>query len=126
MKTLHGFVISGLLLMGSWAHALDMVPYSAKALADAQKTDKPVAVHFHADWCPTCRAQTKVLTGMLPDKTLNMTVLVADYDTEKALKQRMGVRMQSTLIVFRGMQEKARLVGDTTEPAIRRALKAAL
>jgi hypothetical protein len=38
----------------------------------------------------------------------------------------MKVRMQSTLVVFRGADEKARLAGDTAADKIRSALKAAL
>ncbi len=108
------------------SQALEIKPYTAAALAAAQKADKPVAVHFHADWCPTCRAQEKVLQTLKAEPGLDLTVLVANYDTEKDLKRRFNVRAQSTLIVLRGQQEWARLVGDTSADSIRQALKAAL
>ncbi|MBI5718790.1 MAG: thioredoxin family protein [Burkholderiales bacterium] len=107
------------------AHALDVKPYSAEALAAAQKANLPVALHFHADWCPTCRAQDKVLQSLKTEPGLDLTVLRADYDTEKDLKRRLGVRAQSTLVVFKGQQEVARLLGDTSTDRIRGALKAA-
>jgi len=53
-------------------------------------------------------------------------VLVADYDKEKALRRALKVRMQSTMVVFKGQEEKARLAGDTEPDKIRAALKAAL
>jgi thiol-disulfide isomerase/thioredoxin len=108
------------------AHALELKPYSAQALAEAQKANQPVALHFHADWCPTCRAQDKVLQSLKAEKGLDLTVLRADYDTEKDLKRRFRVNAQSTLVVFKGQKEAARLVGDTAPDAIRGALKAAL
>jgi len=108
------------------AHALDVKPYSAAALADAQKADKPVALHFHADWCPTCRAQDKALQALKTEKGLDITVLVVNYDTEKELKRRFKVNAQSTIVVLRGQQEWARLVGDTEPAAIRTALQSAL
>ncbi|MDR7104075.1 thioredoxin family protein [Croceicoccus sp. BE223] len=49
--------------------ALDAVPYSARALAEARASGKPVFAYFTADWCVTCkvneaaaieRADTKV------------------------------------------------------------------
>lgn len=121
------FITATLLLYGAaLAHALDIKPYTADALAAAQKSDQPVALHFHADWCPTCRAQAKALQGLKSEKGLDITVLVVDYDTEKDLKRRFKVNAQSTLIVLRGQQEWARLVGDTSPAGIRTALQSAL
>lgn len=120
-------VLSALLAFGAMAsHALDIQPYSAAALAQAQQADKPVALHFHADWCPTCRAQSGALQQLKSEKGLDITVLVANYDTEKALKQRFNVRAQSTLVVLRGEKETERLVGDTSRVGILLALKSAL
>jgi len=106
--------------------ALDLAPYSSATLAQAQQSGKPVALHFHADWCPTCRAQTQVLNDLKRETGLDVTVLVANYDTEKELKRRFNVRAQSTLVVLRGDKETYRVVGDTSPAAIRGALKSAL
>jgi thioredoxin 1 len=107
------------------AHALDIKPYSAEALAAAQKADQPVALHFHADWCPTCRVQDKVLQSLKAEPGLNLTVLRADYDNEKDLKRRLKINAQSTLVVFKGSREVARVIGDTSTDRIRGALKTA-
>ena len=85
-----------------------------------------MAIHFHADWCPTCRAQDRALELLKSDPALGITVLKANYDTEKDLKRRFNVRAQSTLVVLHGKTESARLVGETGAPAIGAALKAAL
>jgi len=114
----------GLAAMAS--HALDIQPYTAAALTQAQKANQPVALHFHADWCPTCRAQEKVLQELKSEAGLDLTVLVANYDTEKDLKRRFNVRAQSTLVVLHGEKETYRVVGDTSPGGIRGALKSAL
>lgn len=119
-------VSTALLSAAALAHALDIKPYTAAALADAQKADGPVALHFHADWCPTCKAQDRVLQTLKAEPGLDLTVLVADYDTEKALKRRFNIRSQSTFVVLRGQQERGRVVGDTTAAGIRAVLKTAL
>ena len=125
--TLTKLIIStALLCTAAFAHALDIKPYTAEALAEAQKADKPVALHFHADWCPTCKAQEKVLQTLKSEPGLDLTVLVANYDTEKALKQRFNVRGQSTFVVFRGEKERGRVVGETSAAGIRTVLKTAL
>lgn len=107
------------------ALAVDVKPYSAQALSTEQQAGKPVALHFHADWCPTCRAQEKVLQQWKGDPSAPGTVLVVDYDKEKDLRKQLGVRTQSTLIVYRGGVEKARLAGDTQADKLRAALLSA-
>lgn len=108
------------------ALALDIQPYTPQALAASQQAGKPVALHFHADWCPTCRAQEKTLASMKAEAGLDLTVFLADYDTEKALKRQFGVRSQSTLIALRGQKVTARMIGDTSAEGLRAALKSAL
>ena len=126
MKFLKLVAAGVLLASAAVSHALEVKPYSAAALAAAQAADQPVALHFHADWCPTCRAQDKVLQSLKKEPGLDLTLLVANYDTEKDLKRRFKVNAQSTLIVLHGQKERARLVGDTTTAGIRDALKSAL
>ena len=120
------FATVTLLAAAGWAQALTITPYSAQALAAAQQAGQPVAVHFHADWCTTCKQQEKALTQLKTEPGLDITVLVANYDLEKDLRKTMKVRTQSTLVVFKGNEEKARLAGDTAPDKIRAVLKAAL
>jgi thioredoxin 1 len=117
---------ASLLTAAAQVFALDVQPYTAQMLAALQSADKPVALHFHADWCPTCRAQDKAIGTLKADPALDMTLLTVDYDTEKALKRDFNVRAQSTLVVMHGKRETARLVGDTSAVNIRAALKSAL
>lgn len=125
--TLTRLIVSALLVAGaSMAHALEIKPYSSDALAAAEKAGQPVALHFHADWCPTCRAQDKALQSLKAEKGLDITVLTVNYDTEKDMKRRFKVNAQSTFIVLKGQKESARLVGDTSSLNILTALKSAL
>lgn len=120
-------IASGLLFAAATlSHALEVKPYSAAALAEAEKGNQPVALLFHADWCPTCRVQEKVVQSLATEKGLDLTILKVNYDTEKDLKRRFRINSQSSLVVLRGQKETARLVGDTSTDGIRRALKTAL
>jgi thioredoxin 1 len=120
-------IVSGLLLAAATlSQALEVKPYSAAALAQAEQANQAVALHFHADWCPTCRAQDKVVQALKNEKGLDLTILTVNYDTEKDLKRRFKVNSQSSLIVLRGQKETARLVGDSSTDGIRDALKTAL
>ncbi|MBI3375392.1 MAG: thioredoxin family protein [Betaproteobacteria bacterium] len=113
-------------LAASVASALEIKSYSPELLATAQAAGKPVALHFHADWCPTCRAQEDVFNTLESDRGFAMTLLVADYDKERELKRKLNVRSQSTLIVYRGKIEKARLAGETSAEKLKAALRSAL
>ncbi len=126
MKNMNAlFAACSLLLTVNAANALEIVPYSAQTLADLQKADQPVSVHFHAEWCSTCKAQEKVFNSWKGDATVPGTLLVVDYDNERDLRKKMAVRSQSTLISFKGASEKARLAGDTDAKALRAVIEAA-
>jgi thioredoxin 1 len=121
----HAFSAS-LLLASGWSQALTLAPYSPAALAAAQKAGAPVVLHFHASWCPTCRAQDKAFEALKADPSLNVTLMQVDYDKEKALEKQMHVTAQSTLIVLHGATERSRSTGETDPARLRSALQSAL
>ena len=117
----------GAVLLGApAAEALTVVPYSASAFAAAQQAGRPLVLHFHATWCPTCKAQDKVFETLKSDPALDVTLMQADYDTEKDLERRMKVTAQSTLVVFHGATERGRVVGETDPAKLKAVLKGAL
>jgi thioredoxin 1 len=126
MKLLPSLLAAALLCAAAAAQALDIKPYMPAALAEAQKANMPVALHFRADWCPTCRLQDRALEALKAEPDLKLTVLAVNYDTEAELKKRFGVSRQSVLLVLRGQKETARSLNDTTEAGLRAALKSAL
>ena len=106
-----------------WAYALDVQPYTPERLAALQRDGKAVGLHFHAEWCGTCKAQEKSLQTIKAEGSLpQVTLLVVDYDKEKDLRKNLKVRAQSTLVVFKGNQEVARVGGDTEVPKLKAAL----
>jgi thioredoxin 1 len=122
----HVLATLALLLSFGSAQALNIQPYSPAALQAAQQAGQPVALHFHADWCPTCRAQEKVFQSFKGDASLPLTLLVVNYDKERELKRALKVRAQSTLIVYRGGKETRRSGGETEAAVLRDVLKSAL
>jgi len=96
------------------AFAANPQPFDAKVFADAQKAGKPILIAIHASWCSTCKAQTRVLGQLTADpKFKDLAYFVIDFDSQKDLVKHFDVRMQSTLVAFKGDHEEGRLVGDT-------------
>jgi peroxiredoxin len=85
----------------------------------SQEAGEKILLHFHADWCPTCKAQKKVLEKLeLVGVLKNVTVYTVDYDKETAFKTEMKVTAQSTLITFYGKVEEKRSSGETDSDKI--------
>lgn len=126
-RSLTRWIAFSLLGASIGAHAMEIRPYDAATLAGLQNAGKPVALHFHADWCPTCVNQSRTLNQLKASGQLQgMTVLVADYDKEKDLKRQLRVRSQSVLVVYKGTAEVARSAGETQPEPLRLALAKAL
>jgi len=95
------------------------IPFNQAQYDATIAAGKPVAVVFHADWCPTCRAQAPLLKELSQAPEFKgLTLFVANFDTEKTLKQSLGVTKQSTVVVFKGGKETARSTGDTQQASL--------
>ena len=127
MKSLMTAVLSVVLgSFASFAFAAEL-PFNQAQFDAMRSAGKPVAVVFHADWCPTCRAQAPVLRDLAETAALKpLTLYVANFDTEKALKRSLGVTQQSTIVVFKGRKEIARSTGDTQRDRLDALLKQAV
>lgn len=127
MKTTFRLIISAyLLLTAGYSFALEITPYTPDAFTAAQKAGKPVAVHFHADWCPTCRVQDKILSDLKADASLPVTVYVINYDQDLEARKTFRVASQSTLLIFHGTKQTSRSAFETDPAKLRAALKSAL
>ncbi len=102
-------------------------PYTPAALAAAQEAGKPVVVHVTAPWCSTCQAQKPIVAALLADpRYSDVTVLDIDFDSQKALLRKLGVRAQSTFIAFHGRKETACSSGDTNPASVEKLFRKAV
>lgn len=119
--------IIGLTVLAPWSvQALEVTPYDSQKFIAAQSAGKPVALHFHADWCSTCKVQERVLNDLKKEPNLDIQVLMVDYDNEKQLRKDYKIKYQSTMVIFRGKNETARVLGDTDPEKIKAGLRTAL
>lgn len=111
-----GLALAGAVAMPALAATLatGFVEYKKDKFDAALKGSKPVLVHVHADWCPTCRRQQTVFNELA--KTPEFGKLVAftvDFDMDSDFKAAHNVRNQSVILVFKGGKEVARSGGVT-------------
>jgi len=59
-------------------------------------------VFFFASWCPNCRATVSELNARWSEVNPDLTLVIADYDKETALKSRYGVTYQDTFVLLDG------------------------
>jgi peroxiredoxin len=86
----------------------------------ARKNGDKILLHFHADWCPTCKAQKTVLSRLQESGYLRgIRFYTVDYDKETEFKKEMKVTEQSALLTFYGMFETGRVTGVTDEQTIK-------
>jgi thioredoxin 1 len=117
-KLLAGCVLAGFgavaLLNPSITLAGEEQPFTAEGFAAAKSAGKPILVEIHASWCTTCAAQKPILSSLTAQPRFkDLTVLRIDFDTQRSEVLKLGARVQSTLIVFKGQTEVGRSVGDT-------------
>jgi thioredoxin 1 len=116
----------GLILFAALAFSAE-VPFNQAQFDAARASGRPIAVVFHADWCPTCRAQAPLLKDLSEKPEFSrLTLYIANYDQEKDLKKSLGVSQQSTLVVFKQGHEVARSTGDTNEASLGALLRQAI
>ena len=59
-------------------------------------------------------------------KFANAAAFQVQYDTQRDFLKEHGVRWQSTILVFKGAQEKGRSTGDVDKASIRSLMERAL
>lgn len=101
------------------ALAAETHAFTPAALETAQKAGRSILVEVSAPWCPVCKAQKAILSELMTQpKFADLVILQVDFDSQKDALQMLGVRMQSTLITYKGGQEAGRSTGTTSAAAI--------
>lgn len=124
IQTLYALLIGALFSLSSASvFAGSAIPFSQKNFEQAQAQGQTILLHFHADWCPTCRQQKTALEALLKENGFSsLKTFQVDYDEETTLKKQLHVSSQSTLILYRGKKEQARSVAVTSKEGLREFL----
>ena len=94
--------------------------YTAESFAAEQAAGRMILVAVHADWCPTCRQQAPIRESLLAEPGLVEVVPVrVDFDNDKDFLTAHRIVQQSTILVFKGEREVARVIAETDPERLR-------
>lgn len=77
-------------------------------------SDKPVFVDFWASWCGPCKMQAPIFDAVAEENE-DVVFGKVNVDEEQELAMAFGVSTIPTLILFKGGEQVARLVGVHSE-----------
>ena len=96
--------------------------FSLSSLEKAKNTGKTVVVNSYEPWCWSCRKQDKVLIGA-KDEFKGVVFLTYQQGKHKDIAEALNISMRTTIVVFKGKKEVARIIGQTGKPEIYSAIK---
>jgi thiol-disulfide isomerase/thioredoxin len=122
MKTLMSFALAALaglvFAVAAPVHAAEQkATYDAAMFDKAQAANQHIVVEVFKKGCPTCAAQQPGLNEAKA-KFPGATFVTVDFQGDAQAVERFKAVRQSTIIVYKGANEVARLVGETDSKAI--------
>lgn len=82
------------------AASASVIAFENEAQLDALAAKGKTVVFFYAAWCPNCRATVSELNARWSEVNPGLTLVIADYDKEQALKAKYGITYQDTFVLL--------------------------
>ena len=101
-------------------HPIDVTDadFEAKVL----KSEQPVLVDYWAPWCQPCRAVAPIVEQLAAEYEGTVAFAKLNTDDNQRTAMKYGVMAIPTLLMFRGGDEVARIIGVQPKASLKRTI----
>ena len=96
--------------------------FSIEIFEKAKASGKTVVVNSYEVWCGTCSKQTKIL-NKAEKEFKDIIFLSYEQSKNKNIAQLLDIKFWTTIVVYKGDNEIARIVGQTDKETIYSAIQ---
>ena len=96
--------------------------FSTEIFEKAKDSGKTVVINSYEVWCGTCSEQTKIL-DQAEKEFKDIVFLSYEQSKNKEIAQKLNIKYWTTIVVYKGNNEVARVVGQTDKKIIYAAIK---
>ena len=96
--------------------------FSEEVFENAKASGKTVVVNSYEVWCGTCSKQIKIL-DQAEKEFKDIVFLSYEQSKNKDIAQKLGIKFWTTIVVYKGDDEVARIVGQTDKKIIYSAIQ---
>ena len=96
--------------------------FSIEIFEKAKASGKTVVVNSYEVWCGTCSKQTKIL-DQAEKEFKDIVFLSYEQSKNKDIAQKLDIKFWTTIVVYQGKNEVARVVGQTDKKIIYSAIQ---
>jgi len=96
--------------------------FSIDIFEEAKASGKTIVINSYEAWCGTCGKQTKILDQA--EKEFK-DILFLSYEQSKNVNiaKKLGIKFWTTIVIYKGQNEVARIVGQTNKKVIYAAIQ---
>ena len=91
--------------------------FSEEIFEKAKTSGKTIVVNSYEVWCGTCSQQTKIL-DQAEKEFKDIVFLSYEQSKNKDIAQKLSIKFWTTIVVYKGSEEVARIVGQTDKETI--------
>ena len=96
--------------------------FSEEIFENAKASGKTVVINSYEVWCGTCSKQTKIL-DQAEKEFENIVFFSYEQSKNKDIAQKLDVKLWTTIVVYKGKDEVARIIGQTDKETIYSAIR---
>ena len=91
--------------------------FTEEIFENAKASGKTIVINSYEVWCGTCSKQTKIL-DQAEKEFKDIIFLSYEQSKNKDIAQKLKVKYWTTIVVYKGNKEVARIMGQTDEKII--------